>query len=75
MSDDGSLESNSLMQRRVRAALALDATATALIFRGQAFPWSFYSDAITALESALAGHPRLAGSGSCCATAPGRWRR
>ena len=58
MSDDGSLESNSLMQRRVRAVLALDATATALIFRGLAFPWSFYSDAIAALELSLADHPR-----------------
>jgi long-chain acyl-CoA synthetase len=57
MSDDGSPESNSLMRRRIRAVLALDPTATALTFGGRTFPWSFYSDAITVLESSLAGHP------------------
>ena len=35
MSDDGSPESNSLMRRRIRAVLALDATATALTFGGR----------------------------------------
>ena len=65
MSDNGSLESNSLMRRRIREVLALDGSATALTFRGLTFPWSFYSDAIAALESSLAGHPvaRRAGVG------------
>src|SRR5580692_2482486 len=71
MSDDGSLESSSLMQRRIRAVLALDPTATALTFRGLAFPWSFYSDAIAALESSLAGHPRAGRIGIVLRNRPG----
>ena len=71
MSDDGSLESNSLMQRRIREVLALDASATALTFRGRAFPWSFYSDAIAALESSLAGSPRAGRIGIVLRNRPG----
>ncbi len=71
MSDDGSLESNSLMQRRIREVLALDASATALTFRGLAFPWSFYSDAIAALESSLAGHPGASRIGIVLRNRPG----
>ena len=71
MSDDGSRESNSLMQRRIRAVLALDATATALTFGGAAFPWSFYSDAIAALESSLAGHPGAGRIGIVLRNRPG----
>ena len=41
------------MQRRPRG-VTLDGSATALTFRGLTFPWSFYSDAIAALESSLA---------------------
>jgi len=71
MSDDGSLESNSLIGRRIREVLALDASATALTFRGRAFPWSFYSDAIAALESSLAGHPRAGRIGIVLRNRPG----
>ena len=71
MSDDGSLESSSLMQRRIRAVLALDPTATALTFRGLAFPWSFYSDAIGVLESSLAGHPGAGRIGIVLRNRPG----
>jgi len=71
MSDDGSGESNSLMQRRLRSVLALDAAATALTFRGAAFPWSFYSDAIATLESSLAGHPRAGRIGIVLRNRPG----
>jgi long-chain acyl-CoA synthetase len=71
MSDDGSVESNSLMRRRIRAVLALDANATALTFRGRTFPWSFYSDAIAALESSLAGHPRAGRIGIVLRNRPG----
>ena len=71
MSDDGSLGSNSLMRRRIRAVLALDATATALTFGGRAFPWSFYSDAITVLESSLAGHPGAGRIGIVLRNRPG----
>ena len=75
MSGDGSLESNSLMRRRIREVLALDPSATALTFRGLTFPWSFYSGAIAALESSLACHPRAGRIGIVLATARGRWRR
>ena len=71
MSVDGSLKSNSLMQRRIREVLALDASATALTFRGLTFPWSFYSDAIAALESSLAGHPRAGRIGIVLRNRPG----
>ena len=71
MSVDGSLKSNSLMQRRIREVLALDASATALTFCGLAFPWSYYSDAIAALESSLAGHPRAGRIGIVLRNRPG----
>src|ERR1700691_1286764 len=71
MSDNGSLESNPLMRRRIREVLALDGSATALTFRGLTFPWSFYSDAIAALESSLAGHPRAGRIGIVLRNRPG----
>jgi long-chain acyl-CoA synthetase len=71
MSVDGSLKSNSLMQRRVREVLALDASATALTFRGLTFPWSFYADAIAALDSSLAGHPQAGRIGIVLRNRPG----
>ena len=71
MSGDGSLESNSLMRRRIREVLALDPSATALTFRGLTFPWSFYSGAIAALESSLAGHPRAGRIGIVLRNRPG----
>jgi long-chain acyl-CoA synthetase len=71
MSDNGSLEFNSLMQRRIREVLTLDGSATALTFRGLTFPWSFYSDAIAALESSLAGHPRAGRIGIVLRNRPG----
>src|SRR5277367_4434782 len=71
MSDNGSLAANSLMRRRVREVLALDGSATALTFRGLTFPWSFYSDAIAALESSLAGHPRANRIGIVLRNRPG----
>jgi acyl-CoA synthetase (AMP-forming)/AMP-acid ligase II len=46
-----------LLSRRIRRVLALDPEATALTFRGAAYPWSFYSAAISDLDSLLAGHP------------------
>src|ERR1700722_10202780 len=71
MSDDGSLGSRSVIRRRIRAGLGLDATATALTFGGLAFPWSFYSDAITVLESSLAGHPGAGRIGIVLRNRPG----
>ncbi len=71
MSGDGSLESNSLMRRRIREVLALDPSATALTFRGLTFPWSFYSGAITVLESSLAGHPGAGRIGIVLRNRPG----
>jgi long-chain acyl-CoA synthetase len=71
MSDNGSLGSNSLMRRRLREVLALDGSATALTFRGLTFPWSFYSDAIAALESSLAGHPGAGRIGIVLRNRPG----
>src|ERR1700727_160431 len=71
MSDNGSLESNSLMRRRVNEVLALDGSAIALTFRGLTFPWSFYSDAIAALESSLAGYPRAGRIGIVLRNRPG----
>ncbi|HEY5400669.1 MAG TPA: AMP-binding protein [Trebonia sp.] len=71
MSDDSSLKSNSLMRRRIRQVLAVDASAAALTFRDLTFPWSFYSDAIAALESSLAGHPRAVRIGIVLRNRPG----
>jgi acyl-coenzyme A synthetase/AMP-(fatty) acid ligase len=68
---DGSLESTSLMQRRIRQVLTLDASATALTFRDLTFPWSFYADAIAVLESSLAGHPRAGRIGIVLRNRPG----
>ncbi|ROO87483.1 acyl-CoA synthetase (AMP-forming)/AMP-acid ligase II [Actinocorallia herbida] len=46
-----------LLTRRIGEVLALDPTASAIAFGEQTLPWSFYSDAITDLESLLGAHP------------------
>ena len=61
MIDNGSRVSDSLLSRRIRQMMALDPSATAMFFDGLAFPWSFYSDAVTDLQSLLAGHPAARG--------------
>ena len=51
----------------LEAAPRLDA----LTFRGLTFPWSFYADAIAALDSSLAGHPRAGRIGIVLRNRPG----
>src|SRR6202034_3217679 len=57
--------------RRIRQMTALDSSATALYFGGTAFTWSFYSDAVTDLESLLAAHPKARRVGIVLRNRPG----
>ena len=71
MIDNGSRVSDSLLSRRIRQMMALDPSATAMFFDGLAFPWSFYSDAVTDLQSLLAGHPAARRVGIVLRNRPG----
>lgn len=42
---------------RMRAMLAVDPAAPALTFEGRTYSWSYYSDAVTALDHLLSEHP------------------
>ncbi len=63
--------SDSLLSRRIRQMVALDPSATALSFGGKTFPWSFYSDAVTDLESLVAVHPTARRVGIVLRNRPG----
>jgi len=71
MTDNSSRVSDSLLSRRICQMVRLDPGATALFFDGLAFPWSFYSDAITGLESLLAAHPTARRVGIVLRNRPG----
>ena len=71
MIDNGSRVSDSLLSRRIRQMMALDPSATAMFFDGLAFPWSFYSDAVTDLQSLLARHPAARRVGIVLRNRPG----
>ena len=55
--------------------LALDSSATALFFGGTAFPWSFYSEAVTDLRSCLTAHPAARRVGIVLRNRPGPDRK
>jgi long-chain acyl-CoA synthetase len=71
MGDNSSRGSDSLLSRRIRQMTALDSSATALYFGGTTFTWSFYSDAVTDLESLLAAHPKARRVGIVLRNRPG----
>src|SRR5215469_6652013 len=71
MSDNRSRAADSLMPRRMRQVLALEPGATALSFGGMAFTWSFYSEAIADLDSALSAQPRARRIGIVLRNRPG----
>jgi acyl-coenzyme A synthetase/AMP-(fatty) acid ligase len=60
-----------LLSRRIRQMTALDSSATALYFGDLTLAWSFYSDAITDLESLLAAHPTARRVGIVLRNRPG----
>jgi long-chain acyl-CoA synthetase len=62
---------DSLLSRRIRQMVALDPGAAALFFGELAFPWSFYSDALTDLETLLAAHPAARRVGIVLRNRPG----
>ena len=71
MSDNGSRGSGSSLSRRIRLITTLDPSATALYFGDMALTWSFYSDAVNDLESALAAHPAARRVGIVLRNRPG----
>ena len=71
MTDNSSRVSDSLLSRRIRQMTALDSSVVALFFDGSAFNWSFYSDAVTDLESLLAAHPKVRRVGIVLRNRPG----
>jgi acyl-coenzyme A synthetase/AMP-(fatty) acid ligase len=60
-----------LLSRRIRQMTALDSGAAALYFGDLTFAWSFYSDAITDLESLLAAQPKARRVGIVLRNRPG----
>lgn len=70
-SQDASQISARLLSRRIQQVLAIDPTAPALEFGSQKFTWSYFRDAVDALEKLLAAEPRAHRIGIVLRNRPG----
>ncbi|MRJ77336.1 AMP-binding protein [Aeromicrobium sp. SMF47] len=68
---EASLRSTRLLSRRIQQVLAIDPEASALAFGSQKLTWSYFRDAVEALEKLLAAEPRAHRIGIVLRNRPG----